>query len=199
MARKVLTIIKLQVPAGQANPAPPVGPALGQHGVNIMEFCKDYNARTTNQAGQIIPAQITIFEDRSFTFILKTPPSADLLRKAAGVEKGSSTTSREVVGSVTRAQVREAVERAGDDHWEALIRHHEDAYPESRPTPGDVCLGEAERLNQLGLGDAQDLTLVETRVERTDSTVRIVHLFEYGPHSAHLLTEPFEGYGDEPG
>ena len=91
----------------------------------------------------------------------------------------------------TRAQVREAVERAGDEHWQALIRHHEDAYPASRPTPGDVCRAEAERLNQLGL---EGLTLVETRVERTDSTVRVVHLFEYGPQKARLLTEPFEGY-----
>jgi hypothetical protein len=97
----------------------------------------------------------------------------------------------------TREQVREAVERAGDEHWQALIRHHEDAYPASRPTPGDVCRAEAERLNQLGLGDAGDLALVETRVERTDSTIRIVHLFEYGPHKARLLTEPFEGYGSE--
>jgi len=92
----------------------------------------------------------------------------------------------------TRAQVREAVERAGGEHWQALIRHHEDAYPASRPTPGDVCRAEAERLNQLGL---EGLTLVETRVERTDSTVRVVHLFEYGPQKARLLTEPFEGYG----
>jgi hypothetical protein len=97
----------------------------------------------------------------------------------------------------TREQLREAVERAGDEHWQALIRHHEDAYPASRPTPGDVCRAEAERLNQLGLGDAGDLTLVETRVERTDSTIRISHLFEYGPHKARLLTEPFEGYGSE--
>jgi hypothetical protein len=97
----------------------------------------------------------------------------------------------------TRDQVREAVERAGDEHWEALIRHHEDAYPASPPTPGDVCRAEAERLNQLDLGDATDLTLVETRVERTDSTIRIVHLFEYGPHKARLMTEPFEGYGSE--
>ena len=97
----------------------------------------------------------------------------------------------------TREQVREAVERAGDEHWQALIRHHEDAYPVSRPTPGDVCRAEAERLNQLGLGDAGDLELVETRVERTDSTIRIVHLFEYGPHKARLLTEPLEGYGSE--
>jgi hypothetical protein len=94
----------------------------------------------------------------------------------------------------TRSQIREAVERAGDEHWQALIRHHEDAYPASRPTPGDVCRAEAERLNELGL---EELTLVETRVERTDSTIRIVHLFEYGPHKARLLTEPFEGYGGE--
>jgi hypothetical protein len=91
----------------------------------------------------------------------------------------------------TRAQIREAVEAAGDEHWQALVRHHEDAYPESRPTPGDVCRAEAERLNQLGLGE---LTLVETRVERTEPTVRLVHVFEYGPHKVRLLTEPFEGY-----
>ena len=91
----------------------------------------------------------------------------------------------------TRAQIREAVEAAGDEHWQALIRHHEDAYPESRPTPGDVCRAEAERLNQLGLGE---LTLVETRVERNEPTIRIVHVFEYGPHKVRLLTEPFEGY-----
>jgi hypothetical protein len=94
-----------------------------------------------------------------------------------------------------RAQIREAVERAGDEHWEALIRHHEDAYPESRPTPGDVCRAEAERLNELGLGDAEELTLVETRVEPTEPTILVVHVFEYGPHKARLLTEPFEGYG----
>ena len=94
----------------------------------------------------------------------------------------------------TRAQVREAVERAGDEHWQALIRHHEDAYPESRPTPGEVCRAEAERLNQLDLSASDELTLVETRVERAGSTVRIVHVFEYGPGKARLLTEPFEGY-----
>src|SRR5215208_4728808 len=99
----------------------------------------------------------------------------------------------------TREQVREAVERAGDEYWRALIRHHEDAYPASRPTPGDVCRAEAERLNQLGLGDADNLELVETRVERTDSTLRVVHLFECGPHNARLLTEPFEGYGGDEG
>lgn len=99
----------------------------------------------------------------------------------------------------TRAQVRESVERAGDEHWQALIRHHEDAYPASRPTPGDVCRAEAERLNQLGLGDVEGLALVETRVERTDSTIRIVHLLECGPQRARLLTEPFEGYGGAEG
>ena len=95
---------------------------------------------------------------------------------------------------LTREQVREAVERAGDEHWQALIRHHEDAYPESRPTPGDICRAEAERLNQLGLGDATELKLLESRVERLERTVRITHLFEFGPNKAHLLTEPFEGY-----
>jgi hypothetical protein len=94
----------------------------------------------------------------------------------------------------TREQIRDAVERAGDEHWQALIRHHEDAYPESRPTPGDVCRAEAERLDELGLA-SDDLELVETRVERTDGTVRLVHVFEYGPQKARLLTEPFEGYG----
>ena len=94
----------------------------------------------------------------------------------------------------TRSQVREAVESAGDEHWQALIRHHEDAYPESRPTPGDICQAEAERLNRLDLFASEELTLVETRVERADSTVRIVHVFEYGPEQARLLTEPFEGY-----
>ena len=95
---------------------------------------------------------------------------------------------------LTREQVREAVERAGDEHWQALIRHHEDAYPESRPTPGDICRAEAERLNQLGLGEATELKLLESRVERLERTVRITHLFEFGPNKAHLLTEPFEGY-----
>jgi hypothetical protein len=96
--------------------------------------------------------------------------------------------------ALTREQVREAVERAGDEHWQALIRHHEDAYPESRPTPGDVCRAEAERLNQLGLGDASDLKLLESRVERLERSVRITHLFGYGSKHTHLLTEPFEGY-----
>jgi large subunit ribosomal protein L11 len=107
MAKKIRTVLTLQLPAGKATPAPPVGTALGPHGINIVEFTKSYNEKTAAQAGQIIPAQITIFEDRSFTFILKTPPAADLLRKAAGVEKGSSTTGSAGVGTVTRAQVRE--------------------------------------------------------------------------------------------
>ena len=107
MAKKIRTVLTIQLPAGKATPAPPVGTALGPHGINIVEFCKAYNEKTSGQAGQIIPAQITIFEDRSFTFITKTPPAADLLRKAAGVEQGSSEPSRESVGTVTREQVRE--------------------------------------------------------------------------------------------
>ena len=110
MAKKVKAIIKLQLPAGSANPAPPVGPALGQHGVNIMGFCKEYNERTKDQAGMIIPAEITIYTDGSFTFILKSPPSSVLLKKAAGVEKGSAEPNRTKVGKVTRAQVREIAE-----------------------------------------------------------------------------------------
>ena len=107
MAKKIRIVLTLQLPAGKATPAPPVGTALGPHGINIVEFTKAYNERTADKAGQIIPAQITIFEDRSFTFILKTPPAADLLRKAAGIEKGSGTTGRENVGRVTREQLRE--------------------------------------------------------------------------------------------
>jgi large subunit ribosomal protein L11 len=110
MAKKVKAIIKLQIPAGKANPAPPVGPALGQHGVNIMAFCKEYNARTSSQVGSIIPVEITVYQDQSFTFVTKTPPATDLLKKAAGVEKGSGETGREVVGQVTRQQVREIAE-----------------------------------------------------------------------------------------
>ena len=101
MAKKIVAKVTLQCPAGKATPAPPVGPALGQHGINIMEFCKVYNERTAAQAGQIIPAVITIFEDRSFTFVLKTPPAADLLKKAAGVEKGSGEPNRNKVGAIT--------------------------------------------------------------------------------------------------
>lgn len=107
MAKKVRAIVKLQIPAGKASPAPPVGPALGQHGVNIMQFVKEYNARTSAQAGSIIPVEITIYADRSFAFVTKTPPVGDLLRKAAGVEKGSGVPNRDRVGSVTRQQVRD--------------------------------------------------------------------------------------------
>ena len=110
MAKKVLAIVKLQCPAGQANPSPPVGPALGQHGVNIMEFCKTFNARTQDQAGMIIPAIITVYADRSFTFELKTPPAAVLLKKAAKIAKGSGEPNREKVGTVSRDQVREIAE-----------------------------------------------------------------------------------------
>ena len=107
MAKKVRAIVKLQVQAGKATPAPPVGPALGGHGINIMQFVKEYNERTADQAGMIIPAEITVYEDRSFTFVIKTPPAADLLRKAAGVPAGSGTPNKTKVGSVTLDQVRD--------------------------------------------------------------------------------------------
>ncbi|MBF2027530.1 MAG: 50S ribosomal protein L11 [Oscillatoriales cyanobacterium C42_A2020_001] len=107
MAKKVVAIIKLALPAGKANPAPPVGPALGQHGVNIMMFCKEYNAKTSDQVGMIVPVEISVYEDRSFTFVLKTPPASVLLQKAAGVDKGSGEPNRKKVGSITRAQLRE--------------------------------------------------------------------------------------------
>lgn len=107
MAKKVVTIIKLQIPAGKANPAPPVGPALGQHGVNIMAFCKDYNARTASLAGTIIPVEITVYDDRSFTFVTKTPPTSDLIKKALGIEKGAQTTGRQKVGELSKAKLRE--------------------------------------------------------------------------------------------
>ncbi len=105
--KKVKAVVKLQIDAGKANPAPPVGPALAQHGINLMQFCKEYNARTSGQAGNIIPAEITIYQDGSFKFVLKTPPTPDLLRKAAGVEKGSAEPNREKVGSITHAQLEE--------------------------------------------------------------------------------------------
>jgi len=108
--KKVRAIVKIQLPAGAATPAPPVGTALGPHGVNIMDFVKAYNEKTQSMSGQVIPAEITILEDRSFTFITKTPPAGDLLRKAAGVEKGSGTPNREKVGSVSKAQVRQIAE-----------------------------------------------------------------------------------------
>ena len=128
MAKKVLTMIKLQVPGGQANPAPPVGPALGQHGVNIMEFTKAFNAQTADQNGRIIPVEITVYEDRSFTFITKTPPAAVLIKEAAGLEKGSAEPNRAKVGRISRDQVREIAEtklpdlNARDlDHAERII------------------------------------------------------------------------------
>jgi large subunit ribosomal protein L11 len=105
--KKVKAVVKLQIEAGKANPAPPVGPALAQHGINLMQFCKEYNARTSSQMGNIIPAEITIYHDGSFKFVLKTPPAPDLLRKAAGVERGSGEPNREKVGSITRAQLEE--------------------------------------------------------------------------------------------
>ena len=115
MAKKVKTIIKLQIQAGKANPAPPVGPALGQHGINIMAFCKEYNERTAAQAGSIIPVEITVFDDRSFTFITKTPPATDLLKKALGIEKGSGATGHEKVGKLSQAQLREIAQLKAKD------------------------------------------------------------------------------------
>jgi large subunit ribosomal protein L11 len=115
VAKKVLTLIKLQIPGGQANPAPPVGPALGQHGVNIMEFCKAFNAQTQTENGRIIPVEITVYEDRSFTFITKTPPAAVLIKEALNLEKGSSEPNRDKVGRLTQAQVRQIAEaKLGD-------------------------------------------------------------------------------------
>lgn len=110
MAKKIRGYVKLQIPAGKATPAPPIGPALGQHGVAIMNFCKEYNERTQSMAGQIVPVVITVYEDRSFTFVTKTPPAADLLRKAAGVEKGAGNPRTEKVGKVTQDQIREIAE-----------------------------------------------------------------------------------------
>jgi large subunit ribosomal protein L11 len=110
MAKKVRAIVKLQIQAGKATPAPPVGPALGQHGVNIMGFVKEYNEKTANQAGTIVPAEITIYEDRSFAFVLKTPPATELLKRAAGVDKGSGAQKREKVGTVSRDKIREIAE-----------------------------------------------------------------------------------------
>jgi large subunit ribosomal protein L11 len=115
MAKKIIGMIKLQIPAGQANPSPPVGPALGQHGVNIMEFCKAFNAKTQDRLGLIIPVVITVYADRSFSFITKTPPAAVLIKKAAGVEKGSGEPNREKVGKVTRDQVKEIAQLKLED------------------------------------------------------------------------------------
>lgn len=115
MAKKVKAMVKLQIEAGKANPAPPVGPALGQHGINIMGFCKEYNERTASQAGSIIPVEITVYEDRSFTFVTKTPPVADLLKKAAGVPKGSGTAGREKVGKISQVKLREIAQLKSKD------------------------------------------------------------------------------------
>ena len=110
MAKRIKAVVRLQIPAGKANPAPPIGTALGPHGVNIMMFCKEYNARTADQAGTVIPAEITIYEDRSFTFITKTPPVTDLLKKALGIEKGSATPNKAKVGTLSREKLREIAE-----------------------------------------------------------------------------------------
>jgi large subunit ribosomal protein L11 len=115
VAKKVKAVIKLQIPAGNANPAPPVGPALGQHGINIMAFCNEYNERTSAQAGSIIPAEITVFDDRSFTFITKTPPTTDLLKKALGMEKGSSTSGHEKIGKLSQDKLREIAQLKAKD------------------------------------------------------------------------------------
>jgi large subunit ribosomal protein L11 len=115
MAKRVKAIVKLQIPAGKATPAQPIGPALGQHGINIMGFCKEYNERTASMVGSIIPAVITVYEDRSFTFITKTPPAADLLKKAASVEKGSGTPNKAPVGHITQQQLREIAEQKMKD------------------------------------------------------------------------------------
>ncbi len=126
MAKKVIAVIKLQIPAGEATPAPPVGPALGQHGINIMEFCKAYNAQTASQKGMIIPVEITVYEDRSFTFITKTPPASVLLKKAANIEKGSGEPHREKVAKVSRDKIREIAELKirdlNTDDIEAAVR-----------------------------------------------------------------------------
>jgi len=110
VAKKLKAVVKLQIAAGKANPAPPIGPALAGHGINLMAFCKEYNARTANRVGEIIPAEISIFSDGSFTFILKTPPAAELLKKAAGIEKGSANPNRDKIGKITRKQIRDIAE-----------------------------------------------------------------------------------------
>lgn len=115
MPKAVKTQIKLQIPAGKANPAPPVGPALGQHGLNIKEFCSRFNEATTNREGEIVPVIITVYEDRTYTFVCKTPPASDLLKKAAGIEKGSGKPLQEKIGKVTRAQIREIAEKKMPD------------------------------------------------------------------------------------
>lgn len=110
MAKKVKAVVKIQIPGGKANPAPPVGTALGPHGINLMQFCKEYNAKTSGQVGQIVPVEVTVFQDGSFTFVLKTPPAADLLKKAAGIKSGSAIPNRDKVGKVTQDQLKEIAE-----------------------------------------------------------------------------------------
>lgn len=110
MAKKVLAVVKIEIPAGKASPAPPIGPALAQHGINLMQFCKDYNARTSSRMGEIVPAEITVYQDSSFSFVLKTPPTAFLLKKAAGIEKGSAEPNREKVATISRSQLKEIAE-----------------------------------------------------------------------------------------
>lgn len=110
MAKKIVTVVKLQIAAGKATPAPPIGPALGQHGVNIMQFCKEYNEQTANQAGSVVPVEITVYDDRSFSFVTKTPPAADLLKKALGISSGSGTPNKDKVGKISRDKVREIAE-----------------------------------------------------------------------------------------
>ncbi len=168
MAKKVKTIIKLQIQAGKANPAPPVGPALGQHGVNIMAFCKEYNERTANFGGSIVPVEITVYEDRSFIFVTKTPPTTDLLKKALGIEKGAHTTGREKVGELSREKLREiaqiklkdlnandinAAEKIAHDPVSRVIAHN--SYSDGLPEPSQVTcysLEEifAEKLRAMG-------------------------------------------------
>jgi len=121
MAKKIKTIVKLQIPAGQANPAPPVGPALGQHGLNIMAFCKEYNERTAGQAGSIIPVEITVYEDRSFTLVTRTPPPSDLLKKAVNLEKAGGQAGHEFIGTISRQKIREIAElKAKDLHANSI-------------------------------------------------------------------------------
>lgn len=115
MAKKIKAVVKIQIQGGKANPAPPVGTALGPQGVNLMQFCKEYNARTANMVGQIVPAEITVFQDGSFTFVLKTPPAADLIKKAVGVQRGSAVPNRDKVGSLTQKQLREIAEQKMKD------------------------------------------------------------------------------------
>jgi large subunit ribosomal protein L11 len=123
MAKKVIALVKLQIPAGGATPAPPVGPALGQHGVNIMDFCKSFNAETKNLSGLIVPAVVTIYNDRTFSYVLKSPPAAVLLKQAAGIAKGSPVPNREKVGKVTRAQIKEIAQRKMKDLNSESVEH----------------------------------------------------------------------------